>query len=107
ATGSRLEHEDAATPVEYAVEMRTFSEADTVEGLIASGTLTRAQARAVGRFLAAFHRTSPVVAGGGAAEVIAMWRANLGELARASALVAWDLAVAREFAEAFVRAHPP
>jgi predicted kinase len=85
--------------------MRTFSEADTVQGLIASGTLTRPQVRAVGRFLAGFHRTSAVVAGGGAAEVIAMWRANVRELARVSRFVGWDLAGARAFAEAFVRAH--
>jgi aminoglycoside phosphotransferase family enzyme/predicted kinase len=105
ATGYRLESEDAAIPVEYAVEMRTFSEADTVQGLIASGTLIRAQVRAVGRFLAAFHRTSPVVGGGGAADVIAMWLANVRELARASRVIGWDLAVARAFGEAFVRAH--
>ncbi len=95
-----------AGAIEYAVEMRSFAEADTLAGLIATGGLTGEHVRAVARRLAAFHRTAPVVAGGGPGEVlgdVARQRARAG--GGAAARADWHVDVAEGFGAAFVRAH--
>jgi uncharacterized protein len=104
-TGFRLAPEGTPGALEYAVEMRSFREAETVEGLIASRSLTREHVRAIARRLAAFHRAAQPVAGSGVAGVREMWRANLRELARASHSAGWDVELAASFGEAFVRAY--
>jgi uncharacterized protein len=91
--------------VEYAVEMRRFDEADTLAGLIASETLTSEHLEAVARRLAAFHRSAPVVAGGGAAEVLGVWQQNVRELQRAGRPLQLPVGLVEGFAEMFVRAH--
>ena len=105
--GFRLAGEHARGAVEYAVEMRAFDERDSLSGLIASGGLGSEHLRAVARRLAAFHRMAPHASGGGAAEVLQMWRANVRELSRAGAPVDWQARaqVAEDFGAAFVRAH--
>ena len=103
--GFELAPECAPDAVEYAVEMRTFREADTLAGLIASGALRSAHLEVVARRLAAFHRMAPVVVGGGEREVLGMWRDNVRELAVASRALGWRVEVAEGFGEAFVRAH--
>ncbi|HEY4895969.1 MAG TPA: hypothetical protein VII01_07745, partial [Solirubrobacteraceae bacterium] len=54
-------NEEAAGAVEYAVEMRSFDESDTLSGLIRSEALTAEHLEAVARRLAEFHRTAPAV----------------------------------------------
>jgi aminoglycoside phosphotransferase family enzyme/predicted kinase len=98
-------NEEAAGAVEYAVEMRSFDESDTLSGLIRSEALTAEHLEAVARRLAEFHRTAPAVAGGSAARVLAMWRDNLGELGQASELLELPVSLAESFAETFVRVH--
>jgi aminoglycoside phosphotransferase family enzyme/predicted kinase len=107
AHGVQLAPEHAAGAVEYAVEMRSFSEGDTLAGLIASGSLASKHITAVARRLAAFHRRAPVMSGGGTHEVLAMWHANVRELATAAArlMQGWPVDLAEGFADAFVRAH--
>lgn len=105
AAGFALADEHAPGAVEYAVEMRSFDEAETLAGLIAAGTLTRERVRAVGRRLAAFHRAAPVVDGGGPREVLDMWLANVRELADVSSARAWRVDLMEGFGAAFVRAH--
>ncbi|MGP0100315.1 MAG: AAA family ATPase [Solirubrobacteraceae bacterium] len=105
AGGFELADEHAPGAVEYAVEMRSFAEGDTLAGLIAAGALTDERVRAVGRRLAAFHRVAPSVDGGGPREVLGMWLANVRELAEASRALAWRVELAEGFGAAFVRAH--
>ncbi len=105
ATGFELAPERAQGAVEYAVEMRSFREADTLAGQIASGGLSSEQLAAVARRLAAFHRTAHVVAGGGVGEVSATWQENVRELADGGRATGWQVDLAAGFAEAFVRAH--
>jgi aminoglycoside phosphotransferase family enzyme/adenylate kinase family enzyme len=105
AGGFALADEHAAGAVEYAVEMRSFDEAETLAGLIAAGTLTRERVRAVARRLAAFHRAAPVVDGGGPREVLDMWLANVRELADVSRALAWRVDLMEGFGTAFVAAH--
>ncbi len=105
ATGFALAPEHAPGALEYAVEMRTFREADTLAGLIASGSLTPAHLRSVARRLAAFHRSAAAVPGGRVADVLGMWQQNIRELAQVSHQLGWQLDPARAFAEAFARAH--
>jgi len=97
--------EDDPEAVEYAVEMRSFDEADTLAGLIASGSLTSEHLEAVARRLAAFHRTAPSVAGGGAAQVLGVWQQNLRALRQADQSLELPVDLAEGFAEMFVRVH--
>lgn len=97
--------EGASNAVDYVVEMRRFREADTLAGLIASEELSAAHIEAVARRLAAFHRGAPVVAGGGAQEVLRMWLLNIRELAEAGRAPAPSVDLSPGFAEAFVSVH--
>ena len=97
------EHDPEA--VEYAVEMRSFRERDSLAGLIASSELTREQLVAVAQRLSDFHRAAPSVPGGGLDEVLAMWRTNLRELAGLEPPDSPAIIAAEGFGEAFLRAH--
>lgn len=97
--------EGASNAVDYVVEMRRFREADTLAGLIAAEGLSAAHIEAVARRLAAFHRGAPVVAGGGAQEVLRVWLLNVRELAEAGRAPASSLDLNAGFAEAFVSVH--
>jgi aminoglycoside phosphotransferase family enzyme/predicted kinase len=97
------EHDPEA--VEYAVEMRSFRERDSLAGLIASSELTREQLVAVAQRIADFHRAAPSVPGGGLDEVLAMWRTNLRELAGLEPADSTAIIAAEGFGEAFLRAH--
>jgi aminoglycoside phosphotransferase family enzyme/predicted kinase len=103
--GFRIVPDGAPNAVEYAVEMRRFSEEDTFEGLIAAGALTRAHVAAAGRLLAAFHLAAPVAADWGPDHMLAGWRRNVEELQDAAPPATWRLDVAAGFGEAFVAAH--
>ncbi len=105
ARGFELADERAAGAIEYAVEMRSFDDADTLAGLIAAGALTGERIRAVARRLVEFHRAATRVDGGGPSEVLDMWLENVRELAVASGALAWRLDLAEGFGAAFVRAH--
>ncbi|MGO9319490.1 MAG: AAA family ATPase [Solirubrobacteraceae bacterium] len=92
--------------VEYAVEMRSFDEADTLAGLIAREALSPEHLEAVARRLVAFHRSAPVAPGGGAAEVLGVWRQNVSELRGAAGrLLELPVDLAEGFGEMFVRVH--
>jgi hypothetical protein len=97
--------EEARDALEYAVEMRSFDEADTLVGLISATALTSEHLDAVASRLAEFHRGAPVVAGGGAAQELEVWRANLRELLQASHSVESSVECAESFVEMFVRLH--
>jgi aminoglycoside phosphotransferase family enzyme/predicted kinase len=103
--GFRLARDDARSAVEYAVEMRSFSEQDTFAGLIAAGSLTRADVAAVARLLADFHRSADVASDWGPERVLDVWRANVGELTKMRHPSGWRLDVAATFGEAFVAGH--
>jgi len=105
--GLRLAPERTPAAVEYAVEMRAFSEHDSLAGMIAAGTLRAAHLAAVGRRLAEFHRRAQRVPGGRPRDVLQMWRANLEELGRCAEAIAPAIAPepAIAFGAAFVRAH--
>ncbi len=105
ATGFELADEHAGAAVEYAVEMQSFRESDTLAGLITADALTSEHVRAVARRLAAFHRLAPVVSGGSVREVLGMWQDNVAELAKASHPPGWHLDLAGTFGQAFVGAH--
>jgi aminoglycoside phosphotransferase family enzyme/predicted kinase len=99
-------NDHAPEAVEYAVEMRSFDEADTLAGLIASQALTPEHLKAVAGRVAAFHRLAPTVAGGDAGEVLGVWQRNLLDLRQASqALEEFPVHLAGRFAEMFVRLH--
>jgi hypothetical protein len=91
--------------VEYAVEMRSFDEADTMEGMIAAGALTPAHIHDIARRLASFHRSASAVAGGGPSQVLETWRANMQELGELEHPGRWHMDTMRRFGEAFVNAH--
>jgi aminoglycoside phosphotransferase family enzyme/predicted kinase len=97
--------ESTPDAVEYAVEMQSFDETDTVEGVIAAGALTPGNIRDIARCLASFHRSAPAVVGGGPSQVLKTWRANIQELDRLEHPVGWRMDLAVRFGEAFVRAH--
>ncbi len=98
--------DQAPEAIEYAVEMRSFDEADTLAGLIASQALTPEHLEAVARRVAAFHRNAPTAAGGDAAQVLGAWQQNLLDLRKASqGLVEFPVHLAERFAEMFVRLH--
>jgi aminoglycoside phosphotransferase family enzyme/predicted kinase len=103
--GFRLADEDASGAVEYAVEMRTFDEQDTLAGLIDAGRLTGEVLARVARLLADFHRCAPVARGWGQDSVREAWRKNLAELAETAHPASWRLDVLCAFADAFVTAH--
>jgi aminoglycoside phosphotransferase family enzyme/predicted kinase len=105
AHGFRLAGEGADGAVEYAVEMQSFDERDTLAGVIAAGDLTPVHIQDIARRLASFHSSAPVVGGAGPSEVLASWRANIQELDRLRHPDRWNVAVTAGFAEAFVRAH--
>jgi aminoglycoside phosphotransferase family enzyme/predicted kinase len=102
--GFRLAGEDAPGAAEYAVEMRTFEERDTLAGLIEASRLTREVLERVARLLADFHRSEPVARGWGQDRVREAWQKNLAELATVHPK-GWRLDVVRAFADAFVEAH--
>src|ERR1019366_5908548 len=79
--GFELAREHDPGAVEYAVEMRSFDESDSLAGLIAAGALRREQLEAVARRLADFHRRAPQVDGACPRQVLEMWERNLRELA--------------------------
>ncbi len=97
--------EEASNAIDYVVEMRRFSEADTLAGLIASEGLSASHVEAVARRLAAFHRGALVVAGGSAQDVLRVWLVNVRELAEAGRAAASSVDLSAGFAEAFVSAH--
>jgi hypothetical protein len=103
--GFRFAAEGTPEAVEYAVEMQSFDEADTMEGMIAAGALTPAHIQDIARRLASFHRSAPIVAGGDPNQVLETWRANIRELGRLEHPGRWDMGVAEHFGEAFVNAH--
>jgi aminoglycoside phosphotransferase family enzyme/predicted kinase len=104
--GFRLAMEDTDGAIEYAVEMQSFHEADTMEGMIAAGTLTPAHIQGIARRLASFHGSAPRVVGGGPSQVLQTWQTNIQELGRLEYPTGrWDLGVAEHFGEAFVSAH--
>jgi uncharacterized protein len=91
--------------VEYAVEMCSFDDADTLAGLIASQALTAEHLEAVASRLAAFHRSAPIVPGGDAAKVLGAWQQNLLELHQAGQAEEFPVRLPERFAEMFVRLH--
>ncbi len=102
--GVRLLDVDAPQAIEYAVEMRTFSDGDTLKGLIAAGALGREDVAAVARLVARFHERASPADGGDAAHVEALWSQNLAELEEAATSLGqrWDVRGVRAFADAFL-----
>ena len=98
-------NDHAPEAVEYAVEMRSFDEANTLAGLIASRALTSEHLEVVARRVAAFHRIAPTVAGGDAAQVLGVWQRNLVDLRQVSQALGFPVQLAERFAEMFVRVH--
>jgi uncharacterized protein len=105
AAGLRFAPENAPGAVEYAIRMRRFDDGRTIEGAIRARTLSRAEVGSVARRLAGFHRRTPAVAGGKAADLLATWRDNVDEIARLEHPAAWDVGAMGAFGEAFVTAH--
>jgi uncharacterized protein len=103
--GFRLAPEGTPKAVEYAVEMQSFEEADTMEGMIAAGALTSAHVRDIAQHLASFHRSAPAVGGGTPSEVLETWRANMKELGELEHPRQWHVDLTARFGEAFVDAH--
>ena len=104
-SGFRFAAETATDAIEYAVEMRRFSEQDTFAGLIEAGTLGRADVAAAARLLADFHRRAAVAADWGPDRVLAVWQQNLQELRRLVPVTSWGLDSAEQFGEAFASRH--
>ncbi len=105
--GFELAREHDPGAVEYAVEMRSFDESDSLAGLIAAGALRREQLEAVARRLADFHRRAPRVDGARPRQVLEMWERNLRELAAVAREqgIGWTFDVPLGFCEAFVALH--
>ncbi len=103
--GFRIVPDGVPQAEEYVVEMRRFSEDDTLAGLIMAGALTRAHIDAVAGVLAAFHHSAVVVADWDSEQVLAVWRQNLQELGRVERAIRWPLDVPAGFGEAFLTAH--
>lgn len=97
--------QDAPGAVEYAVYMRRFDDADTLQGTIDTHSLNSAQMEKVARRLADFHRDSARCPGGEPQRLLATWEANLRELEHLDHPRDWRLQMMRGFAEAFVSAH--
>src|ERR1039458_10301283 len=81
-TGFSLAPDGTPNAVEYAVEMRSFRDEDSFAGLIATGSLTRADVAAAACLLADFHRSADVVDDWSADRVLALWRRNEGGIGR-------------------------
>jgi len=105
AGGFRFEPDGTPGAVEYAVQMRRFDDADTLDGVIAAGTLSHAHLGAVARHLLDFHRRTPIVTGGTPEELLDTWRVNVDELERLAHPGQWHIDIMRGFGEAFVNAH--
>jgi aminoglycoside phosphotransferase family enzyme/predicted kinase len=103
--GVRLADEQARDALEYAIEMRRFSERDTLAGAIAAGALDREQVVEVARALARFHRDARIVAGWTVDRTLTTWRRNISELAEREHPATWRLDLKLGFAEAFLSAH--
>jgi aminoglycoside phosphotransferase family enzyme/predicted kinase len=103
--GIRLAGEDAPGAVEYAVEMRTFDERDTLLGLIEANRLTVEVLERVARLLADFHRSALIARGFSHDRVGQTWQKNLAELAATAHPNSWRLDLVRAFGDAFVEAH--
>jgi hypothetical protein len=103
--GFRIVPDGATGAVEYAVEMRSFSEGDTLAGLIAAGALTRTDIAAVGHLVAAFHHSATVAVDWSPDRVLSVWRQNVEELRDAGPPAAWRVDIASRFGEAFVAGH--
>ncbi len=103
--GFRFAPPDAPGALEYAVHMRRFEDAETLQGAIDAHSLTTAQARDVARRVADFHRDCAPCAGGEPERLLAAWEVNLRELERLDHPGDWRLQLLRGFAGAFVRAH--
>lgn len=103
--GLRFAAEGTPKAVEYAVEMRSFDERDTLDGVIAAGALTPALIHDIAQRLASFHRSASAVAGGGPSQVLETWRTNMRELGRLEHPGHWHMGVMGRFGEAFVNAH--
>lgn len=103
--GFRLAAEDTPGAVEYAVDMLSFREQDTMRARIGAGALTREQVRDVARVLAGFHRTAEVAAEWGPDRLLAVWQRNIREMVLAAPPGDWHPEVAAAFADAFVAGH--
>ena len=103
--GFRFGPDGTPGAVEYAVLMRRFDDADTLDGVIAAGALSHADLGAVARRLLDFHRRTPVVTGGSPDEVLDTWNANVDELEHLEHHAHWHMDIVRGFGEAFVNAH--
>jgi uncharacterized protein len=104
-TGFAFAPEGTLNVVEYAVEMQSFDEAETMEGMIAVGALTPSHIQDIARRLASYHRSAPAVAGGEPSQVLETWRANIQELGRLEHPGHWHMDTTRQFGEGFVNAH--
>ncbi len=103
--GFRFAVENTPGAIEYAVEMQSFHEADTMEGMIVAGTLTPAHIHDIARRLASFHGSAPRVAGGGPSQVLQTWQTNIQELGWLEHPGRWHMDSMHRFGEAFVNAH--
>jgi uncharacterized protein len=105
--GFRFARQDTPGAVEYAVQMRRFDEADTLEGVIAAGALSHANVREIARRLERFHRHACPVSGGSPGEVLDGWRKNVAEIEEHAPPERWDMKLMAGFGEACVRARTP
>lgn len=99
--------EDVPEAVEYAVKMRRFDEASTLQGAIDANTLSRADIRATAVRIADFHRDAARLAVSEPATVLAAWRKNLAEIERLEHPPTWRVTAMTAFAEAFAAGHGP
>lgn len=91
--------------VEYAVQMRSFSESDTMEASIAAGSLTAAEVQRVGGCLACFHQSAPIVQSAEPEDVLESWLVNVREMCALQYADRWPTDLAFHFGEAFVQAN--
>jgi aminoglycoside phosphotransferase family enzyme/predicted kinase len=103
--GLRFAREDACEAVEYAVEMRSFRDQDTLAGLIDCNALTRAHISATARLIADFHHSALVVREWSPCRVLARWQRNIEELRHTPHPEQWRLDVPGAFGTSFVDAN--
>ena len=109
--GDGLALVDEYTPgaVEYAVEMRRFSEEETLAARLARGEVAAADMIAVGEHLARFHAGCPVVPGAAGAEAVKRTVddtfASLMTLLRGGVAARAGVVAAERFSDAFLGAH--
>jgi aminoglycoside phosphotransferase family enzyme/predicted kinase len=103
--GYRLSDKDAPDVIEYAVEMVSFREQDTLASVIEAGALAHDDVVAIARVLADFHRDAAVVDHWSPAQVSGAWKRNVDELRVADHPSRWDLDGAAAFGDAFVSSH--